>query len=522
MKLAEEVSLALKCPFKVLLVYPNLVLNVHPPLGLASLSASLKQAGAEVRLFDTTFFQTDERSYEEHKVDSLQMPRVEGEPLELSNQNMFEALHHELRSFRPSMVGITVVEPTFHLACRLIEVVRGEGIDVIAGGVFCTLNPQEVVNIPGIAGVCIGEGERAIVECCQRLSVGKGLRGIPNILTKDDVNQSIVMINSPVELDSLPYADFSIFDKRAFLRAKDGRRYITANVELDRGCPYSCSFCSAPALKAVYKEHGSCYYRRKSPERVVRELADLCEKIRPEYVNLCAETLLARPLEELEILSDLYVEKINLPFWCQTRPETVTDQKVSVLSRMGCHHIQMGVENGNEVFRSRVLNRDYSNMRVIDACESFRRAGLRFTTNNMIGLPGETRELIFETIDLNRALRPYNVKVYMFSPYRGTSLHNHCLKNGHIKDDLSYGRFSDGVELCGQPLTLAQYRGLHRTFPLYVTLPKDEYDRIREAERLDPDGDRMFMRLKVEYLEAFFQDNENDLGRDHVVDEVMM
>jgi anaerobic magnesium-protoporphyrin IX monomethyl ester cyclase len=352
----------------------------------------------------------------------------------------------------------------------------------------------------------------AIVECCNQLSKGNGLEGIPNILTKGKKIPGSVQISPPIDLDSLPYTDFTIYDRRAFLRAKDGRRYITANVELDRGCPYSCSFCSAPSLRTVYREHGNCYYRRKSPERIVRELANMCEKIRPEYVNLCSETLLARPLEELKALAELYVKDIGLPFWCQTRPETVTEEKVSVLSWMGCHHIQMGIESGNEAFRKNILNRCYTNKRVLDACKAFRKAGLRFTTNNMIGLPGETREMIFDTIQLNRSVRPYNVKVYMFSPYYGTALHDYCLKNGYLNRDLCFGRFSNGVELNGQPLTMDQYRGLHRTFPLYVTLPRKEFDRIQVAERIDTKGDQMFKELKEEYLDGFFQDEGRTLG----------
>ena len=53
--------------------------------------------------------------------------------------------------------------------------------------------------------------------------------------------------------------------------------------------------------------------------------------------------------------------EIGLPFWIQTRPETLTDYKVKRLSEVGLHRISFGIEHGNEGFRVKYLNREWKN-----------------------------------------------------------------------------------------------------------------------------------------------------------------
>ena len=59
-------------------------------------------------------------------------------------------------------------------------------------------------------------------------------------------------------------------------------------------------------------------------------------------------------------------EDIGLPFWMQTRPETISDYKIKKLAEIGLHRISFGIEHGNEKFRRKLLDREWSNKDIIE------------------------------------------------------------------------------------------------------------------------------------------------------------
>ena len=95
-------------------------------------------------------------------------------------------------------------------------------------------------------------------------------------------------------------------------------------------------------------------------------------------------------------------EDFKLPFWCQTRVETVTHERIKKLKNIGLHMLAFGMEHGNEKFRADVIDRKYSNKSAIEALQIPHEYGVPFTVNNIIGFPGETRELAFDTVEINR------------------------------------------------------------------------------------------------------------------------
>ena len=68
-----------------------------------------------------------------------------------------------------------------------------------------------------------------------------------------------------------------------------------------------------------------------------------------------ADTFLAYNAKEFDEFCEMYKE-INLPFWMQTRPETVTEEKIKKLQKVGLHRMAFGPEHGNEEFRKKILN----------------------------------------------------------------------------------------------------------------------------------------------------------------------
>ena len=283
-----------------------------------------------------------------------------------------------------------------------------------------------------------------------------------------------------------------------------GKIYTMLHVEMDRGCPYDCTYCEAPQLRKLFKDNGcGTYYRKKNLTRLMDEMEFLVKKYQPDYVNFNAETFLAKSAKELREFAREY-KKIGLPFWCQSRPETVTEEKIKILKGMNCQNLQFGIEHGNEEFRARVLNRLYTNEQMLKAFEMVEKYQIAYTVNNIIGFPGETRELVFDTINFNRRINPSTINCYFFTPYKGTALYKYCIENGYLDKNARVHQLLDGVELKMDSISYKELKGLQRTFPLYVKMPREEWDKIRVAEKFDEEGDRMFKELREVYRSSYF------------------
>ena len=88
------------------------------------------------------------------------------------------------------------------------------------------------------------------------------------------------------------------------------------------------------------------------------------------------------------------------------------------------------------------MNRHISKDQLINAFKLLSKYKLQTIALNIIGLPGETEEMIWDTIKLNRMLRPTSSVANIFYPYKGTQLGDSCFKRGLVNEEL-YSNFSN-------------------------------------------------------------------------------
>ena len=492
--------------FKVLFIYPNTMMATLVPINLSILSTCLKSKGFSVDLFDTTYYRTEEKSFEEKKVELLQVKEfnLEERGVKLRETDICEDLVKKVESYQPDLIGITIVEDTYDLAISLLKPLRRFNIPVIAGGVFVTFSPQEVINNEDVDMICIGEGEEALTELCQKMHHNEDFSNVKNLWIKKDRKIIKNSMRKLTDINKLPFIDYDIFGKKRLFRPMYGKIYTMIHIEIDRGCPYNCTYCEAPQLRKLFNENGcGHYYRRKKVESIMKEIDYLVKKYKPDYINFNSETFLAKSPEELSEFARQY-RKVGLPFWCQTRPETITEEKVKMLKEIGCDCLQFGIEHGNEEFRAKVLNRYCSNKQTIEGLKIVGKYKIPYTVNNIIGFPGETRELIFDTINLNRQINPRTINCYFFTPYKGTVLHKYCVENEYLDKNTKIHQLLDGAKMKWDTITYEQLKGLQRTFPLYIKMPKQEWNKIKIAERFDDEGNKMFEGLRKVYYERYF------------------
>ena len=85
----------------------------------------------------------------------------------------FSLFEERVESFQPDLLALSATEDMFLLGIKLLKCVRQYNILTIAGGVFPTFGPEIALRFPEIDIVCVGEGENALVELCQRIEKKK-------------------------------------------------------------------------------------------------------------------------------------------------------------------------------------------------------------------------------------------------------------------------------------------------------------------------------------------------------------
>jgi radical SAM superfamily enzyme YgiQ (UPF0313 family) len=391
-------------------------------------------------------------------------------------------LRHTMIMFRPDIVAVSCLSVDFDFVVERLKSLKEEfGFKVIFGGIHAILLPEEVINNDICDFVCTGEGEVSFVQLLDTLDQETSLLSVKGIWFKMGGEIHRNEMSELTNLSKLPFLDLSDFDPIHFYRPFDGKRYKMVNYELSRGCPFFCSYCVNGTLKKKYAGLGK-YHRIKTVGQAIDELKSLIQKYDFEFVRFWDEDFMAIPEQTATEFAQRYKEEISLPFIIYARVESVTVRKVELLKDMGCRTFAMGIESGNEFIRRNVLNRHMSNETIRKTFSLVKSYGIRVSAYNMIGLPLENRDSIFDTVELNRDVEADSFSVTLLEPYQGTPIRELCEKEGMNRQHrTAYNR----VQFVPKGMTEKELQGLFRTFKFYVKSDKVNWDIIKQAETDD-------------------------------------
>jgi len=395
-------------------------------------------------------------------------------------------------------------------AVKLMSLIEGMKIPALHGGVFITAAPEVALTYSGIDMIGIGEGEQIVLDVAENIRLGKSCDDIPGVWIKKDNGQIVKNKRGPLYDFTNVIPDFSLFPDKSFYRPMGGKFFKSVQIESYRGCPYSCAFCNSPMQNELAKKSGiGGFTRRSSIEKVRDYISSVVDQVQPTFIRFVDDSFLARPKGEIIEFLEMYSE-FKIPFWFNTRPENITPEILEMLKEVNCYRMSFGLECGNEKFRKEVLLRKFTNDSIIKKFRIIADAGIPFSVNNMIGFPGETRDNIFETIDLNRQIPAYDaLTVGIFAPYHGTKLRESCVRKGYIsKDRIIYNLHESSLDM--PQISKKELGGLLRTFPLYVHFDKQLWPEIKIAEEFNDVGDAKFKVLSDRYQKEAFADNQDD------------
>jgi len=355
------------------------------PIGLAYLAAVLEENGHEVTVIDCP-------------------------ALEMNH----EKLKAKLASIEPNVIGITSMTPTIQSALLSAHVAKEACPDamVILGGPHATFMGEQVLAEEEAVDVVVrSEGEQTLLDLAQNVSNPKALNSIEGITFRKD-GQVVRTPNRPFiqKLDELPLPAYKYFPLEKYRLF--GRRMLP--IITSRGCPSQCSFCTTARM------FGKAF-RARSPKNIVDELEWLRDVHGADAFTFYDDTFTLDKKRALKICEEIKNRKIGLPWDCQTRVSTVSREILLKMREANCQQVFFGVESGCQKILDAVKKGTTveQNERAIRLAKD---VGLFVSISVIIGYPGETKDMLQETVDLIRKAEPDDVYICVATPYPGTEL----------------------------------------------------------------------------------------------------
>ena len=360
------------------------------------------------------------------------------------NKEGYQEVTDTFKEFRPEVVGFTTVSSQWSFAVELASLMKeiDPKVTTVTGGVHTTLYPECVLETDKMDAVFMGDSEYSFLEFLEKIEKNESWESCDNVAYAKNgklIKNKMKKLLQEEELNKLPHPD-----RETYPFSKVMKTVGFAPFHFTRGCPFTCTYCSNIGQAKVY---GMSRYniRSASPEHSIQELEEVI-KANPEIgtkygVGIGDDIFGLNKKWRREFLA-LYRERIKIPFFCLLRCDVVNEDFVQDLQRSYCHKISFGLESGNDYIRNVVMDRKMPDSTIIHAFELTHKYKINTIALNVIGVPGETEEMLWDTINLNRKVKPSGSGCNIFYPYKGTPLGDRCFKE-NLVDTEKYHDFSN-------------------------------------------------------------------------------
>jgi len=410
------------------------------------------------------------------RVDVLRLP-IDGMSGFGSSAELAEAMlaHVELRAY--DTIGLSTICNSFHHSVHFAKLVkqRAPHIQIWMGGPHASALAQRLLDaFVEVDAVFVGEAEGTLAEVLGRRARGDfSVDGVPGVLTRQSE-----FIPRPIlaNLDELPFVHVDDFVQDGVPKPQQVELLSAWPVEVARGCPGRCTFCSTRGFwgKSV---------RWKSDERIIGEMRALKQRIGYDAFGFIGDNL-GSPLPRLmQFCSSMIEFGAGLTWRADIKLDHLTKETLGTLWRAGCRGFFVGLESASQTTLNRV-RKGIVLSRALDVIRHAVEMGFRVETSFIVGFPWEGVDDVRETIHLHRDLLALGVDrsaVWILCPLSSTNL----LKEYPVHFDHLRSSFA----LDGVPMDAATRELVHQHPDLFVQfgryengqLPAVELDAARET-----------------------------------------
>jgi len=334
---------------------------------------------------------------------------------------------------------------------------------IIAGGFHATNATNEVLECPSIDFVARGQGEVAFVDFVLAIEEGidptniKGIYNLEKILSKKiDISSVKPSVDMPLSslgletctpinnLDDLPFPDRTIIDMKAYSMEQGRTTSLEttfskkkASIITTRGCYFACTFCASRTIFPRKMQY-------RSTENVINEIRELHEKYQINFLVLEDDLFTGNNESCLQILRAIHQLKITeipdleIQFPNDLNINTTSKEIFDAMIDCGLRVAHIAVESGSEFTQHSLINKHAKIKKVKPYVRYLQEKGVIVKCVYIIGFPGETVELMHETINFAKDVKSDWAIFNIATPLLGTPMYDQFIDMGYIKRDIDF------------------------------------------------------------------------------------
>ncbi|MCL4429872.1 MAG: B12-binding domain-containing radical SAM protein [Candidatus Bathyarchaeota archaeon] len=403
--------------------------NVFPPIVMASVAAVLENKKHAVSIIDAptegwaNLLSLDESKYR----------------VGLSA----ETIEARLTEWKPDVVAVEIPFSGWSkTAYEVVSIAKkvNKNIVVVLFGLHPSSRPEDCLENADTDFVVVGEPEYTVAELVEALEQKKrGFRSIDGLGFKE--KGKVVLTNKRAvieDLDVLPLPARHLLPMEVYaqaVKANPLRGEITKPYTIvitSRGCPFNCVFCTHCIVWGKQ-------WRPRSPKNVVDELEHVIKTYRIMQVDFADDNMTWDRQRMAEICDLIVARGLRFEWFTPNgvRADTLDEALLRKMKRAGCKKIRVAPESGVQRVVTEIAQKSLDLKKVEAAVVACKKVGIKVGCFFVLGLIGETKADIEETIRYAYKLKRLGAESFIFSiamPLYGTAFYEQAKASGYIKE----------------------------------------------------------------------------------------
>jgi len=402
---------------------------VHYPPGCCYVAATLEEAG-----FSSVIYNAD---YDPNKktilgnTDHINVRALTGQHDEYSRRlhndddPIWKEIGDYIARYKPDILIVSVFNTTLTAGNKIARIAKDLDPKVLTifewctnRGLHCAIDPSANGDFSVMDFALRKEPEFTVVELVKAIMAkSTDFSNIKGLSWKRSDGKVIHNEERPFleELDRLPFPARHCLDGYQNMPP-----HCFQGIYGSRGCPFDCIFCGCH-ISMGYKP------RVRSARNMVDEVEQTHTKYGTRYFYICDDIFFFYKERAREFCRLLIERKLPVYWSAQTKAEMVDSETLALMKKAGGQHVAVGVEVGNPEIR-KLIKKGNTVDDVRNCAKLIKENGLYMVAFCMVGLPGEGRKEIQDTVNLIKEIQPYIVYPYMPTPAAGTELANIMLQ----------------------------------------------------------------------------------------------
>lgn len=385
------------------------------PLGLLNLATILKNNGYSADIVDFDYLIEDKIIELNENLDSV-----------ISQMSDYILEKHA------KIISFYTMCNSYPITLKLAQYIKSlnSDIKILLGGPQATFTSEATLKMFNfIDAIGLEEGENTIIPIVKNLLSGIPLDNTNGVAFRKGSN---VYINRNLEivdkLDSIPYIDVSFLDYYyARNNRKKSNKDIVFNLDVGRGCTFSCTFCCT----SIFWERR---FRLKSSQRLVDEIKRVKDRYGIIKFAFQHDLFTANKNRIIDFCKLLIKENVNIKWGCSARIDTLDEELISIMQEAGCDNIYIGIETGSGRMQ-KIINKNLPLDNIVEKIDLIKKYGIKVTTSFIYGFYEETICDLKETLYLMVKLMKIGcniIQLHRFIALPGTK------ETEKVKDKLFY------------------------------------------------------------------------------------